>query len=342
MLSSLSLSASIALFVVGAVVIAIAGTRLSSVSDRLADYTGLGEAIMGAIFLGAATSLPGITASVTAAYDGHASMALSNAIGGIAAQMAFLAFADIAYRKANLEHAAASVANMMQGALLITILAILMLGMVGPDYAIWGVHPISLVLLVSYLLGMRLVFHAQEKPMWKPEYTAETRLDVPEQSAQERPSLWGMWGLFAVLAAVVVMAGWVVTRSAENIAALTGISESLVGGIMIAVVTSLPELITSIAAIRIGALTMAVGGVVGGNVFDTLFAAVADIAYRDGSIYHAATQRETALVAITMIMTGVILLGLICRQKHGFSNIGFESFIVLVLYVIGAALLHYG
>ncbi len=341
MLSTLSLQSSILVFIIGACVIAYAGTKLSHLADRLADYTGIGEAIMGAIFLGATTSLPGITASVTAAIDGHAAIALSNAIGGIAAQMAFLAFADIAYRKANLEHAAASVPNMMQGALLITILSILMFGMVGPEITVWGIHPVTPILLLSYLLGMRLVFSAHEHPMWRPEHTQETNVDIPQKPKQEI-SLIRLWMKFLLLAAIVTLSGWAVTRSAEVIATETGISESMVGGIMIAIVTSLPELITSIAAIRIGALTLAVGGVVGGNVFDTLFAAVADIAYREGSIYHAATQRETALVAITMIMTGVILLGLLQRQKYGISNIGFESFLVLVLYFCGALLLHFG
>jgi len=341
MLTTLSLQTSIIIFILGACVIAYAGTKLSNLADQLADYTGIGEAIMGAIFLGATTSLPGITASVTAAIDGHAAIALSNAIGGIAAQMAFLAFADIAYRKANLEHAAASVPNMMQGALLITILSILMLGMVGPNITFWGIHPITPTLLISYILGMRLVFSAQEHPMWRPEHTQETNVDIPVKPKEEI-SLLKLWSKFVVLALIVCVSGWAVTRSAETIAVETGISESMVGGIMIAIVTSLPELITSIAAIRIGALTLAVGGVVGGNVFDTLFAAIADIAYRKGSIYHAATERETALVAITMIMTGVILLGLIQRQKHGISNIGFESFLVLVLYLLGAVILNYG
>lgn len=342
MFSDLSLPVSVAIFIISALVIAYAGSKLSSISDRLADCTGIGEALMGAIFLGATTSLPGITASITAAWDGHASMALSNAIGGIAAQMAFLALADIAYKNANLEHAAASVPNMMQCALLIVILAILMLGMVGPEYAVWGVNPVSPVLILTYIFGMKLVFSAKNKPMWKPEQTSETSVDIPADFTQQQNSLVQLWVSFVILAAIVTVSGWVITRCAETIMSITGISESVVGGIMIAIVTSLPELITSIAAVRIGALTLAVGGVIGGNVFDTLFAAVADIAYREGSIYHAATARETGLVAITMIMTGVILLGLIYRQRHGLSNIGFESFIVLVLYGIGVALLNFG
>ena len=86
-----SLPISVALFVVAAVVIAFAGVKMAKISDRLADRTGLGEAVMGAVFLGGSTSLSGIVTSVTAAAGGHAELAVSNAVGGIAAQTTFLA-----------------------------------------------------------------------------------------------------------------------------------------------------------------------------------------------------------------------------------------------------------
>ena len=105
--------------------------------------------------------------------------------------------------------------------------------------------------------------------------------------------------------------------------------------------TSLPELITSVAAVRRGVLTLAVSGVIGGNCFDTLFAAVADVAYRDGSLYHAATaqsSREVMLLAVSVVMTGVLLMGLLGRQKNGPARIGWESCVVLLLYAGALAL----
>ncbi len=123
-LDSWTLSQSIVVFSVCALVIAIAGTRITRVVDQLADRTGLGEATAGAVLLGAATSLSGSVLSVTAAYRGHPELAVSNALGGIAVQTFFLAIADMVYRRANLEHAAASAPNMMQNGLLIRLLTI--------------------------------------------------------------------------------------------------------------------------------------------------------------------------------------------------------------------------
>jgi cation:H+ antiporter len=328
-----------ALLLFGAAVILVAGTRLATVADRLADRTGLGEAFVGAVFLGGSTSLPGITASVTAAWNGHAALALSNALGGIAIQTAFLAVADVAYRKANLEHAAASLGNLMWGVLLIVLLAVLLVAISGPPLAVAGIHPATPVMFGAYAIGVRLVAEAREEPMWRPRLTGATRLDQPEPEDVPGKGTTRLWLAFALAAAVVTAAGWAVARAGETLAAQTVLSQSLVGALLVAVVTSLPELVTSVAAVRRGALTLAVGGVLGGNAFDTLFAAMADLAYRPGSIYHAAGGHEAMLAALTLLMAAILVLGLLRRERLGPGRIGSESVLVLALYVLGALLL---
>lgn len=121
--ADLSLWAVVALFVASAAAIAFAGTKLSGVADKLADRTGMGEVVAGALFVGAATSLPGAITSMTTAAQGAAGLAIGNALGGLTAQTAFIAVADLFYRRANLEHAAASAAGLAQGVLLMALLA---------------------------------------------------------------------------------------------------------------------------------------------------------------------------------------------------------------------------
>ncbi|HZY65276.1 MAG TPA: hypothetical protein VFE21_05295 [Rubrobacteraceae bacterium] len=133
-----------------------------------------------------------------------------------------------------------------------------------------------------------------------------------------------------------------VARTGINITEQTDLTATFVGGVLTAVVTSLPELVTSVAAVRRGALTLAVGGIIGGNAFDTIFIAFSDIAYRDGSIYHAISDRQVYLISLTILMTGILLLGLLRREKRSIANIGFESFLVIVLYVGSFSLLAFG
>lgn len=334
-----SLPINIGLFVVAAVTIALIGTRMSKVSDRLADRTGWGEAVMGAVFLGGSTSLPGIVTSVTAAAGGHAELAVSNAVGGIAAQTAFLAIADIFYKSANLEHAAASIANLAQGTLLITLLSIPLIGMSGPQIEIWGIHPATIVLITAYLFGLRLVSRSQETKMWSPRPTKETRQDEPENNPVKKRGSTKLWLKFVTYAAIIATAGYVIARAGIAISAQTGLSDSVVGGLFTAISTSLPELVTTIAAVRQGALTLGVGGVIGGNCFDLLLLAFSDIAYRQGSIYQAIANRQILVMSLTILMTGILLLGLLKREEHGIGNIGFESFLILLIYAGGVAML---
>ena len=337
---SQSLIINIGIFFVATAIIAIVGTKMTKIADRLADKTGLGEAVVGALFLGGSTSLPGIVTSVSAAWSGHPQLAIANAIGGIAAQTAFLAIADIVYPRANLEHAAASVANLLQGTLLVSLLAIPLLATASPEVSLFGFHPASIALIGTYIFGLSLVKEAKTTPMWKPEETATTSLDEPDES-YSGGSLTKILLRFFILTAIVGVAGYLVSRSGIAIAQETGLSETVVGALFTAVATSLPELVTSIAAVKQGALTLAVGGIIGGNSFDVLFVAFSDIAYRGGSIYHAITNSHIFSISLTILMTGILVMGLLRREKHGVGNIGFESFLVLLLYTGGVLMLFF-
>ena len=340
-----SLTVAVALFVAATVAIVLAGTRLAGVTDVIAERTGLGEAIVGAVLLGASTSLSGIVTSVTAASNGGADLAASNAVGGIAVQTFFLAVADLVYRRANLEHAAASPANLAQGALLVTLLALPLLALSGPEVTLLGVHPATPLLLAGYLFGLRIVSSAQDHPMWSPQQTSDTQNEEEESSEDDGSSgqsLSGLWLRFALLAPVIGVSGWVVGSTGSVIAAETGLTATVVGALLTATVTSLPELVTSVSAVRRGALTLAVGGIIGGNAFDTIFLAFSDVFYREGSLYHAVSEQQIFLISLTILLTGILLLGLLRRERRGLANIGFESVLVLVLYIGSFAFLIFG
>lgn len=335
--AGLDLAASLALFAAAALVVLVVGVRLTRLADRLADQSGWGEAIVGAVVLGAVTSLSGGVTSVTAAAGGHAELAVSNAVGGIAAQTMFLVLADWSYRRVNLEHAAASLPNMIAGVTLVVMLAGLLLARQVDPTTLAGVHPASLALFAVYAGGIALSRRSRDRPMWQPQRTGETREDIPE-AVPAGASLRALVMQLALLGMIVGAAGYVVAQTGLAIARTTGLSEGIVGTLLTSTATSTPELVTTLAAVRRGALTLAFGGIVGGNTFDVLFTAFADLAY-PGSIYHAMSGEQVFVILLTIAMTGVLLLGLILRERHGPGNIGFESLILLLLYGGGMALL---
>lgn len=338
--ATFSLGPTIALFLLAASVIGIAGVVMARQADIIADRTGLGEALIGGILLGASTSLSGTVTSVYAAANGHAVFAVSNAIGGIVGQTAFLAIADALYRRANLEHAAASITSLIQSALLIVLLSIPLLAETMPPVTIAGIHPATIVLIVIYGWGVRLASVIRRGPMWLPQQTSETRRDLPDlDSARATASTPKLFVRFSLLGVLVGIAGWIIAKTGLQISNQAGLSETLVGALMTATATSLPELVTTIAAVRRGALQLAVGGIIGGNSYDVLFLALSDIAYRGGSIYHAIDPRTRFWIVLAILVTAVLLLGLLRRERHGIANIGFESAAIIFLYG-GAVTIH--
>jgi cation:H+ antiporter len=328
---------SIIAFGVAALVIVIAGSRLARRADTLADRTGLGEALFGVLLLAGVTSLPDFAATLSAALDARPDLAMSNVMGSMAVNLAFLGVADIVYRKANLEHAAASPVNLMLAGLLIVLLTLPLLAIFTPAVTQWSVHPITPVIVAAYLFGLHLVHRTRARPMWFPRMTHQTVSDEPEKHHRGRSTT--VWLGFIGLAVVTGMAGWILMEAAKGIADQTGLSETLVGGLFTALATSTPELVTTIAAIRIGALTLAVSNIFGTNCFNMLVVAAADAGYAHGSIYHDMAPVQMTWGLVSILMTAILLLGLVRRETYGIGRIGFESALILGVYAIALSVI---
>lgn len=323
----------VGLVVTGGVVL-VASLRLTQLADIIADRTGLGEALVGAIVLGAATSLSGMVVSYSAAASGDAPLAFSNSVGGIAAQTLFLALADLVYRRANLEHAAADTGNLFQSALLLTLLSLPLVAYSGPEITVFGVHPVSFILIFGYIAGVRLSATVRDAPMWRAVQTDETRTDAPEDPDEHHRKPTGPAVVFVLLMAVLACAGWIIAQTAGQLIARFSLSSSVVGALLTAVITSLPELVTTLAAVRRGALQLAIGGIIGGNTFDILFLSLADLGYRGGSLYHAIGAGDLLWLSVGMLLSGILLIGLIVRQRDGPVRIGVESLLMILTYLV--------
>lgn len=334
----LSPSAAVLVLVAAAAVVVVVGPRMVGLADRLADATGLGEAFVGAVMLGAATSLPDIVATAQPAWSGFGEQAASNALGGILAQTAFLAVADLAYPRANLEHAAASLSNVVQASVLVALLALIAVALAAPGLTVGPVHAVTLVLPPMYWYGQRLVYGVEREPLWEPVETAESRPDEPDPRNVSR-SVPRLAAAAAALGVVLATAGWFVGEAGQSVVATTGLTQGAVGALLTATSTSMAELVVSVSAVRRGALVLAVSSVLGGNSFDALLMIVADVTYRDGTVYATVGASTDTLAAIAIVMTMVLVLGMLRRERHGIANIGTESAGVLVLYGVAVALL---
>lgn len=327
----------LAYFLFFSLIILVVGIYLTNIADRLADKTGLGEALMGGILLGACTSIPGTITSITSAYHGHTDLAVSNALGGIALQTFFLVIADLLYKKSNLEHAAASSTNIMQGLLLIFLLAIPLATSSFNSVSFWGVHPLTPMLIVSYLGGLYFLKKEKSEKMWFPRTTKLTRKDIPHEK-KDLQSARALWPKFALMTVTIGACGYFLEKFGIQLSHQFSISQLLLGSLFTALATSLPEFVTTLAAVRRQAITLAVGGIIGGNTFDVLFLAFSDLFYREGAIYKEFTPEHFGLIALNILMTSVLIFGLIRRERSGVANIGFETVIMGLIFIVGYGL----
>jgi cation:H+ antiporter len=320
-----------------AVVIVVAGVRLTRVADALAQRTGLGDAVGGALLLGFVTSLPGNVTVVTGALEGDAAFALANPVGGVALQTVWLAIADLVYRRVNLEHASASLENILQSLLLVAMLAVPVIAYATPTLTIGWIHPLTLAIPVLYGYGLVLLRQMHRAPMWQPIRTGQTADDDAgdDEVVAAGTSTSRLWWVLAGLGAVVGVAGWVVGRAGLSVVAATGLDGGVVGFTLTTAISSLPELVVLVTAVRMGQLTLGIGNIVGGNVYDMLMVAIADVAYLPGSVYTAAGPTSLVLLGGTMLITATLATGLVMRDKRG---IGFEGVAIPVIYVATVAL----
>ncbi|WP_432545270.1 sodium:calcium antiporter [Kineococcus sp. SYSU DK004] len=314
--------------VVAGVVIVVTGTRITAVADEIADRTGAGEALAGAVLLGATTSLPGLVTVAVGGLSGDAEFAFANTIGGILIQTVWLSIADLVYRRVNLEHAAASSQNLMQALVLIGLLTVPVIGFATPELSWLGVHPATFAIPVLYAGGLVLVRRQGEKPMWRAVKTDETVEDVPQEGSGASGRRLG--ASFALLAAAMAVAGYVVGRSGLGVVEATGLSGGLVGSTLTTGVSSMPELVTLIAAVRMKSLALGVGDIIGGNVFDALQITVADVFYRQGPIYADAGDSGLLLLGAGLLVSALLASALLLRDRRG---IGFEGIAIPVVWV---------
>lgn len=334
------------IFAVAAAMVWWVGFRISIYADSISDRTGLGEALMGLIFLALVTEMPEIGTTVTAASTGNTELALNNIFGGIVMQTAILGVVDLTLVRGALTFFTPRPVLLLEGVLLTMLLALTLAASTAGEFgAIWGVGLWSVLLLVVYILTIYLIASYQEQ--WQP-------VDAPEdpyrpgdpgapESLQARLKEWTLRRLilFFVLGSVLIfIAGMVLARSGEVLAEQTGLGASFVGGTLLAASTSLPELSTSMGAVRLGNYSMAFSNIFGSNGIMVTLLFISDVFYREGPILDTIGNSAMFSAAMGIVVTAVYLGGMVERRDRTIMRMGLDSFLVLLIYPASLVVLY--
>jgi len=314
--------------------IVLAGTRLANYGDAIGKRTGIGQGWIGLLLLATVTSIPELTTTMTGAWLGTPNIAVGNAFGSNLFNVVIIAVLDIMLIRRTTVLSRVRRHHVASGALAILLTAIAMLGIVLEwPYAWGGISPFSFLILAIYIIGVYALYRVE-----RDAYRDEDQDDNANTSLPLRTAAIG----FAVCAGVIIAAGIFLISSAKALSEMTGISASVMGAVLVAVVTSLPEMATSFGALRIGAFDMILGNLFGSNMFNILTIFFADIAFRRGSIFAglgggATDQLVVALLGV--LLTGIAVVAIAVRPKRRVLGIGVESLALLVTYAMGLALI---
>jgi cation:H+ antiporter len=306
---------------------------------------------MGLLFLAAATELPEIATTLTAALRQNADLVLGNMFGGITMQTAILAIADLVAAKVALTSYPRKTTTALEGALLVVLLALLLaLAMLGDRVVALSVGGGAAALAFAYGAAILLLRRYDENTAWVPVeiVPVETGPVVTGPAAEPAPQRapgaiagtalealsWPALNLRVALAVAAILIGGIVLVSAsEALADQTGLGNSFIGVTVLAASTSLPELSTTIAAVRLGAYTMAISNIFGSNLIMLALILPADALYRGGPILNALD--ETALFAILsgILVTAIYVVGLLVRHKPRLLGMGIDSVLVVAVYL---------
>ena len=322
-------------FFLSAAVIVVAGAKLSQYGDQIAEHTGLGGLWIGVVLMAAATSLPEVLTDISAALLGTPDLAVGDLFGSNMANMLILGIIDLFHRQKRVWQQA-TYEHTLTAALAMTLTGLAGLFVVlRLDVALWGVGADSLIIAVIYVLGMRVVYRQEDVRRRQKERERIVEAEEERKTAARSVGLRRAGIGFAAATLAIVVAAPSLAASAKEIAKVTGIGATFIGASLVAVTTSLPELVTSLAAVRLGAFDLAVGNLYGSNAFNMSVLFFTDVAYRPGPLLRAvsSTHAVTALVGILLMNIG--LMGIIYRAEKRFLLIEPDSFLMIVGYSLG-------
>jgi len=310
-------------------VIVYAGTRLSKYGDIIAEKTGLGGTWIGVVLMASVTSLPElVTGMSSVTYAGVPDIAIGNVIGACVFNMLILAILDAIYRPMPV------LTKAHQGNILSAGFGIFLLSMVAISLSLghrilplgWiGLYSPLLVLI--YFVAMRLVYLYERTQI--SVFLKEMAVKLKYEDISVKTAILK----FSINAVLVIIAAVFLPKVGEGIAESTGLGQTFVGSIFIAIVTTIPEVVVSIAAVRIGAIDLAMGNLFGSNIFNIFILAIDDFFFIKGPILSLVNQNHIISTLFAIAMTSTAIIGLTYRAEKRTLFLAWDSIVIILLYM---------
>lgn len=319
-------------------IIIVAAMYLAKFGDAIAERTGMGGTVAGLVLLAGATSLPELTVGYSAVRINAVDLTAGGVLGSSLVNLLILALVDLISRRpgriltrSSAAHAlSATVGALLTGLILIGIL-------VDAPWSLLRIGPASWAVIAAYAFCARLIFLDQRESS-KQAAAEISVVEIREEADPHTPLLLSILG-FIVSTAVIFVVAPALTQRADTIADVTGLGRTFIGTLLVAAVTSLPEAVSTIAAVRLGAVDMAIANIFGSNAFNMVILAVLDAA-SPTPLLSAVSETHAITATCVLIITSVGLLSILYRAEKRWWLIEPDAALIALL-VIGALYLVY-
>jgi len=323
-------------FIVCTSIIVYSGTKLSKYGDIIAEKTGLGRTWIGIVLMASVTSLPELITGISSVtYANVPDIAVGDVLGSCVFNMLILAILDTLYRPAPISTKA------HQGHVLSAAFGLLLLSIVSASIFLREkIAPIgwmgtySFMFIVIYLTAMRLVFSYEKRKI------AEFLKEMAEELKYKDVTMKTAVLHYGINALIVIIAAIFLPKIGEGIAESTGLGQTFVGNIFIAVSTSLPEVVVSIAAVKMGAVDLAIGNLFGSNIFNIFILALDDIFFLKGPLLSYSSPNHIISALSAIAMTAITIIGLTYRAEKKPLFLAWDSIGILLVYFVNLILLY--
>ena len=318
-------------------VIGVAGVRLSRNGDIIAEKSGLSRGWVGLIMLASVTSLPELVTGLSAVTVANVpDIAVGNILGACIFNLAFIVVLDFLYRKESI-YTRARQGNVLAAGFGIVLIGVagfnLLLYRAGAMPAIGHVGLYTPVILLLYLLAMRTLYRYEQSQLT--EFVEERAELYPHISLKQAVRS------YVVAAIAVVAAGVWLPYIAADLAEAMGWQQSFVGTLFVAAVTTAPEIVVTVSALRMGAIDLAIGNLFGSNLFNVAILAIDDLAYLPGPLFADVSISHAASAFSAMMMSGLAVVGLILRPaSRVYRTVSWVSLLLLVVYLLNTLFLY--
>jgi cation:H+ antiporter len=317
-------------FSLSAAAVIFVASKMTQYAHVIAVRTRLGGMFVGTLLVAAATSAPEIITNVSSVRLGALNLAAGDLFGSGMFNMLILALLDVVHfrkrilRRVAVSHAlTAALATLLTGMAALFVLARIpwRIGWLGLD---------SLSLIVIYVGGVWLI----QKEGRQHGIPVGVELDVPGLGLTH-----AIIGFVASAVVLAIISPWLV-RAAKEIALITGLGTGFVGVTLFAFVTSLPEVVTMLVSVRLGAFDMTVGDLFGSNIFNMLALAITDGFYVQGLLFSDIDANFALAGLLVVLLINLALVGNLARLERRLWFVELDALLIILSFIGGMLLLY--